>query len=309
MTFQSTHPRGVRPPKGGSDMATKTFQSTHPRGVRPLPPQWTRPRPPVSIHAPAWGATPSSSSARPSWACFNPRTRVGCDSKAFVRVYKRDKFQSTHPRGVRPIPIRASQAAARFQSTHPRGVRRRRRRNCRTRCGRFNPRTRVGCDAEKVGKVSTWVRVSIHAPAWGATRAAYERHEDFRVSIHAPAWGATRLLACPDRAMPGFNPRTRVGCDPKPGCGRTTVMCFNPRTRVGCDWRRPRSPVPSGPVSIHAPAWGATPRTVGSTPGHAVFQSTHPRGVRPGERGNCGGERLVSIHAPAWGATKGFISR
>ena len=33
-------------------------------------------------------------------------------------------------------------------------------------------------------------------------------------------------------------------------------------------------------ISIHAPAWGATP-----------------------ERGTDGGRRVISIHAPAWGAT------
>src|SRR6185437_8174835 len=34
-------------------------------------------------------------------------------------------------------------------------------------------------------------RVSIHAPAWGATRSARQFHRRFFVSIHAPAWGAT----------------------------------------------------------------------------------------------------------------------
>nr|CBX28938.1 hypothetical protein N47_B20840 [uncultured Desulfobacterium sp.] len=38
-------------------------------------------------------------------------------------------------------------------------------------------------------------RVSIHAPAWGATYI-WEYDEVLpRVSIHAPAWGATRLLS------------------------------------------------------------------------------------------------------------------
>ena len=39
-------------------------------------------------------------------SCFNPRTRVGCDQ--FIRQPRRAiaKFQSTHPRGVRPSECR-----------------------------------------------------------------------------------------------------------------------------------------------------------------------------------------------------------
>ena len=33
--------------------------------------------------------------------------------------------------------------------------------------------------------------VSIHAPAWGATSAVYNKRRNGNVSIHAPAWGAT----------------------------------------------------------------------------------------------------------------------
>ena len=35
-------------------------------------------------------------------------------------------------------------------------------------------------------------KVSIHAPAWGATRPAVHPGVQKLVSIHAPAWGATR---------------------------------------------------------------------------------------------------------------------
>jgi hypothetical protein len=55
--FQSTHPRGVRQDTSWTMMHFQRFQSTHPRGVRPhrsaRPRAWT----PVSIHAPAGGAT------------------------------------------------------------------------------------------------------------------------------------------------------------------------------------------------------------------------------------------------------------
>ncbi len=61
-----------------------------------------------------------------------------------------------------------------------------------------------------------------------------------------------------------------------------------------------------GDVSIHAPAWGATS---GLAPecGTSTFQSTPPRGGRRRCR-RCGGGRVrVSIHAPAWGATAGRL--
>mgnify|MGYP006975374923 CR=1 FL=1 len=78
--FQSTHPRGVRPPPAIPRKApNKTFQSTHPRGVRPQ----------------------ISANMNPDHG-FNPRTREGCD--VLVGSWLKDavRFQSTHPRGVRP---------------------------------------------------------------------------------------------------------------------------------------------------------------------------------------------------------------
>jgi len=56
--------------------------------------------------------------------------------------------------------------------------------------------------------------------------------------------------------------------------------CFNPRTREGCD---------KLPVEFL--------RDLG------LFQSTHPRGVRLGDRVKFEGHTYVSIHAPARGAT------
>ena len=124
---------------------------------------------------------------------------------------------------------------------------------------------------------------------------------DLLISIHAPAWGATRPASITDGCPSHFNPRTRVGCDAfspvftrtmnisihAPAWGATLAHLqaqadqayFNPRTRVGCD-------APTGcrragrAISIHAPAWGAT---------------TYSSIINPA--------RTISIHAPAWGAT------
>ena len=54
-------------------------------------------------------------------------------------------------------------------------------------------------------------------------------------------------------------------------------------------------------VSIHAPVWGATfNQNVANI--NAMFQSTHPCGVRRYSRADRQSD-YVSIHAPVWGAT------
>ncbi len=169
----------------------------------------------------------------------------------------------------------------------------------RRRC--FNPRPRVGGDLQRRRGVGARGRVSIHAPAWGATPAVLSGTHAAAVSIHAPAWGATATSTRSTRRHACFNPRPRVGGDPAP------------RRRAG-----------RHPVSIHAPAWGAT-AAVQIAVLDPSFQSTPPRGGRPAcadnvastrscfnPRPRVGGDRrhrwpacagVVSIHAPAWGAT------
>jgi len=98
----------------------------------------------VSIHAPTWGATKG---LRPAVIAY--------------------RFQSTHPRGVRPAMKTYNITNRMFQSTHPRGVRHIP--HSSNQPGRsFNPRTHVGCDI-LYAPVAILVYVSIHAPTWGAT--------------------------------------------------------------------------------------------------------------------------------------------
>ena len=240
------------------------FQSTHPRGVR------RDGQPPdcrcgdVSIHAPAWGATEIPEGVRIQAECFNPRTRVGCDERKRESSPADEMFQSTHPRGVRPvhgsgrlddgsvsIHAPAWGATGHVFFTHVFTL-------------RFNPRTRVGCDAQDFGLIFYQGPVSIHAPAWGATPRWPPDRRQKRVSIHAPAWGATLLRSITFKVDACFNPRTRVGCD----------ISFSIQVR------------PRAGVSIHAPAWGATPRVLPMMGGQE-FQSTHPRGVRPVRASPC----------------------
>ena len=99
--------------------------------------------------------------------------------------------------------------------------------------------------------------VSIHAPAWGATRLPFANLLPLVVSIHAPAWGATLVLILPTGSITSFNSRSRVGSDVRlAGNGNATIR-FNSRSRVGSDLGL-LGHEPGGGVSIHAPAWGAT---------------------------------------------------
>ena len=165
----------------------------------------------------------------------------------------------------------------------------------------FNPRARRGRDMLQAAKALAKARVSIHAPAGGATNQAMITNliqsvsihapaggatryvlvliRDQRVSIHAPAGGATRATGVPDNHHGSFNPRARRGRDVllRPLCA--DECCFNPRARRGRDVIGRFIPPPM-PVSIHAPAGGAT------------FPD------RDQQSGMC-----VSIHAPAGGAT------
>jgi len=175
-----------------SHFSREVFQSTRPRGARLENPSSKQATTLVSIHAPAWGATDGVDvksimehlfqSTRPRGArrqrsdrerrfafCFNPRARVGRDTVSTIlseyiagfnpraRVGRdcvrgsrrglRGRFQSTRPRGARRHNFKSADEAVEFQSTRPRGARR---------------------GAGEQQRRGTWV--SIHAPAWGATR-------------------------------------------------------------------------------------------------------------------------------------------
>ena len=209
----------------------------------------------------------------------------------------------------------------------------------------FNPRSRVGSDLPGVPQ-SRLYNISIHAPAWGATRIRGENPAlpfDFNPRSRV---GSDHAFAIKALSETDFNPRSRVGSDDtsklEAGLKRTfqstlprgerrriplshtQPIYFNPRSRVGsddggvpvCEPGRnfnPRSRVGSDdglctqrpaplPISIHAPAWGAT---------NAWADGPAPAGISihapawGATRDRAGGRvcRTISIHAPAWGAT------
>ena len=230
-------------------------------------------------------------------------------------------FQSTHPRGVRRRCPTVSITGSDFNPRTHVGCDR----SCRSRPtsgSHFNPRTHVGCDRQHQARQGE-VKISIHAPTWGATSFIKEDVALGSISIHAPTWGAT-LEDWQKRYGFTFQSTHPRGVRPHEQ-GTWQVFCyFNPRTHVGCDILRPIL-ARSTPISIHAPTWGATkicstfalstkfqsthPRGVRRCACAWVkypvaFQSTHPRGVRHPFVGVIRLLGLISIHAPTWGATQ-----
>ena len=60
-------------------------------------------------------------------------------------------------------------------------------------------------------------------------------HEDRKVSIHAPAWGATGALMSMLHASLSFDPRPRMGSDQMRAAFFTDKRGFDPRPRTGSD--------------------------------------------------------------------------
>ena len=100
-------------------------------------------------------------------------------------------FQSTPPHGGRQDQYGERLSMAEFQSTPPHGGRRTIIVDKIEPKTGFNPRPRMGGDRIKAECDQCGKRVSIHAPAWGATLFLKTLGGPNHVSIHAPAWGAT----------------------------------------------------------------------------------------------------------------------
>ena len=153
----------------------RRFQPTRPHGARPHGRCPGIAGPPVSTHAPAWGATASPHRRQETCGGFNPRARMGRDEALPTHFGALCLFQPTRPHGARRWPA--------TQSTGSRS---------------FNPRARMGRDSILEPTMLT-LTVSTHAPAWGATLPLGLVFECPSVSTHAPAWGATHRRALPPR--------------------------------------------------------------------------------------------------------------
>ena len=119
---------------------------------------------------------------------FNPRTHMGCDNvgtfsssdDGFISIHaptwgatrldKRgsssDKFQSTHPHGVRPADSVGISALTRFQSTHPHGVRLFAQVTIKDYVFNFNPRTHMGCKVPKANNSARYSKRQMPLKCW-----------------------------------------------------------------------------------------------------------------------------------------------
>ena len=150
----------------------------------------------VSIHAPAWGATNCQHSSRcilvvsihaPAWgATISADKALGLSNC---------RFRSTLPHGERPrCTPQAQWELVSFRSTLPHGERHEIKHNRWHRSSSsFDPRSRMGSDQTLL--LSHLGNCEV-------------------VSIHAPAWGATRRKDTIGRLNNSFNPRSRMGSDP-----------------------------------------------------------------------------------------------
>ena len=190
------------------------FQSTRPRGARPpfVWPLYAGPSFNPRAHV---GRDPCSPFTTMRYDSFNPRAHVGRDGH-WVCIGQREKFQSTRPRGARRqrwspqnhragVSIHAPTWGATPRQQRPRIT------------------AKVSIHAPTWGATRRGRqehrrdRVSIHAPTWGATRCQLDGLQQplgfqstrprgarqltgaaspftTEVSIHAPTWGATDIL-------------------------------------------------------------------------------------------------------------------
>ena len=205
---------------------------------------------------------------------------MGRDQSGSVAVETALKFQSTRPHGARPVSCVLSGVVMSFQSTRPHGAR-----------------------------LLKGLHLVLSYRAFQSTRPHGARRLGVLisppviiVSIHAPAWGATRLCRRRCRRRNCFNPRARMGRDflavrsPRPRClfQSTRPHGARPHTRQyvragrcvsihAPAWGATLSKQVTGRqslVSIHAPAWGATLSVAGSISATSSFQSTRPHGAR-----------------------------
>ena len=173
-------------------------------------------------------------------------------------------------------------ATCRFQSTPPRGGRRPSALSMMRDSHRFQSTPpRGGRPAVVVVRLDA-AAVFQSTPPRGGRRAASRTAASLLARFQStPPRGGRPDARQRSRRLEGFNPRPRAGGD--------RAMS------IRCRWH--------DPVSIHAPARGATTTSPIAVDDIGMFQSTPPRG---GRRRAFVGRRTdgpVSIHAPARGAT------
>ena len=167
-------------------------------------------------------------------------------------------------------------------------------------------------------------KISIHAPAKGATQSLYDLLCVSQISIHAPAKGATINSGQCSCVRSYFNPRSREGSDhfrkiifrmmprfqstlprrerQKPCHYSHNHMNFNPRSREGSDPIIPFKKLDSTEFQSTLPR-RERQLFVAVKVWYPIFQSTLPRRERLEYFDSPTVIPKISIHAPAKGAT------
>ena len=122
-------------------------------------------------------------------------------------------------------------------------------------------------------------RISIHAPAWGATKSAQlrQRRNLFQSTLpHGERRGSLKHLHQPLN----FNPRSRMGSDRNITGNFTALHHFNPRSRMGSDNNDIQHSVPDSHFNPRSRMGSDHPHDVFQYVS-SIFQSTPPHGERP----------------------------
>ena len=125
----------------------------------------------VSIHAPAWGATMANQLRPILLTCFNPRARMGRDPATYPRPMWISGFNPRARMGRDPLSPPQLAQSLMFHSTRPHGAR---------------PAAKMTDNGVS--------EVSIHAPAWGATKRQKNSQKPTKFQSTRPH-GARRINA------------------------------------------------------------------------------------------------------------------
>ena len=214
---------------------------------------------------------------------FNPRSREGSDAFRTSIASLISIFQSTLPRGERPVFLIPKLFLCLFQSTLPRGERR---------FSVDNPLIvgKISIHAPARGATFSLLlhyifhTISIHAPARGATVLRVKFSSNGGISIHAPARGATRGVRGNILDIAYFNPRSREGSDETDKGSYPTKQAFQSTLPRGERRRKNQRGHLLHAISIHAPARGATFPTIVSA---ALQIDFNPRSREGSDSGLC----------------------
>ena len=253
--FQFTLPRRERPHGSGLIQVSVQISIHAPAKGATNPEPVAHPGGFISIHAPAKGATTFQQRRyHPIQFQFTlPRRERHLQMAPFGRSFQ---FQFTLPRRERPNGTLINLSPPVFQFTLPR----RERLPLPPRWDKFshfNSRSREGSDFTVHNIFRFHDRISIHAPAKGATdsgrttvlRYSISIHAPAKgatlhnrsgsripkISIHAPAKGATCFIGSNVSFASNFNSRSREGSDRGRLSGPRPTPYFNSRSREGSD--------------------------------------------------------------------------